>query len=117
MQYLLLIYQSDAEFGKLSEAEKGRIWQGYGEFTQNIQKSGQLRSGAGLKPVDTATTVRVRGGKTLATDGPFAETKEQLSGFYLVEAKDVDEAIAIAARIPSARIGSIEVRPTITPPA
>ena len=117
MQYLLLIYQSDAEFAKLSEAEKGAIWQGYGEFTQGIQKSGQLRAGAGLKPVDTATTVRVRGAKTLTTDGPFAETKEQLSGFYLVEARDMDEAIKIAARIPSARIGSVEVRPTIAPPA
>ncbi len=117
MQYLLLIYQSDAEFGKLSDAEKGAIYQGYGEFTQSIVKSGHMRAGAGLKPVDTATTVRVRGGKTITTDGPFAETKEQLSGFYLVEAKDVDEAIKLAARIPSARVGSVEVRPTIAPPA
>ena len=115
MQYILLIYESDAEFGKLSEAQKGAIYREYGEFTQGLVKSGQMRAGAGLKPVDTATTVRVRGGKTLTTDGPFAETKEQLSGFYLVEAKDVDEAIKIAERIPSARHGSIEVRPTITP--
>ncbi len=117
MQYVLLIYENDAEFGKLSEAQKGAIHREYGEYTQNIVKSGHMRAGAGLKPVDTATTVRVRSGKTLTTDGPFAETKEQLSGFYLVEARDMDEAITIAARIPSARHGSVEVRPTIAPPA
>jgi len=117
MQYVLLIYENDAEFAKLSEAQKGAIYREYGEYTQNLVKNGHMRAGAGLKPVDTATTVRVRGGKTLTTDGPFAETKEQLSGFYLVEAKDVDEAIALAARIPSVRHGSVEVRPTITAPS
>ncbi len=117
MQYLLLIYQSEAEFAKLSDAERAAIYQGYGPFTQSIVQSGHMRSGAGLQPVTTATTVRVRGGKTLTTDGPFAETKEQLSGFYLIEAKDVDEAIGIAVRIPSARLGSVEVRPTIAAPS
>ena len=115
MQYLLLIYENDAELGKMGEAAKGAMHREYGEFTQGLVKSGHMRGGAGLKPVDSATTVRVRNGKTLTTDGPFAETKEQLSGFYLVEAKDVDEAIKIASRIPSARHGSIEVRPTIMP--
>src|SRR6266852_3644772 len=111
MQYVLLIYENDAEFGKLSEAQKGAIHREYGEYTQNIVKSGHMRAGAGLQPASTATTVRVRSGKTLTTDGPFAETKEQLAGYYLIEAKDMDEALAIAARVPSAGIGSVEVRP------
>ena len=80
-------------------------------FTQDIVKAGKFKAGDPLEPTSAATTVRVRNGKTLATDGPFAETKEQLGGYYLVEAKDLDEAVAIAARIPDARIGSIEVRP------
>ena len=83
----------------------------YGEFTESIVKSGHLRAGDRLRPTSTATTVRVKDGKTLTTDGPFAETREQLGGYYLVEAKDLDEAVGIAARIPSARSGSIEVRP------
>ena len=113
MQYLLLIYESGTEVAKMGTAARDAMHREYGEFTQGLVKSGQMRAGAGLKPVETATTVRVRGGKTLTTDGPFAETKEQLAGFYLVEAKDVDEAIKIAERIPSARNGSIEVRPTL----
>jgi hypothetical protein len=80
-------------------------------FTQSIIQSGQFKAGDRLQPTTTATTVRVRDGKTLTTDGPFAETREQLAGYYMVDAKDLDSAIAIAARIPSARIGSIEVRP------
>ena len=85
--------------------------QEYMSFTQDIVKAGKFKAGDPLEPVSTATTVRVRDGKTLATDGPFAETKEQLGGYYIVEAKDLDEAVAIAARIPDARNGSIEVRP------
>ncbi len=112
MKYMLLIYQNQAEFDKLSEAQKGAIHQGYGEFTQSINKSGHFRAGDGLKPTSTATTVRVRGDKQTVTDGPFAETKEQLAGYYVIEAKDLDEAIAIAARVPSAKIGSVEIRPT-----
>jgi hypothetical protein len=83
----------------------------YTAFTEDIKRKGSYRGGNPLQPTSTATTVRVQGGKTLTTDGPFAETREQLGGYYLVEAKDLDEAIALAARIPSARMGSIEVRP------
>ena len=85
----------------------------YGTLTQEIIKSGHFKAGDGLQPTRTATTVRVRAGKTLTTDGPFAETKEQLAGYYLVEAKNLDDAVGIAARIPNARDGSIEVRPVI----
>jgi hypothetical protein len=87
------------------------LYEEYGVFTQGIVQSGNFKAGDRLRPVDTATTVRVRDGKTLTTDGPFAETREQLGGYYLIEAKDLDEALAIAAKIPSARYGSIEVRP------
>ena len=85
----------------------------YGAFTQSIIQSGHFKAGDGLQPTTTATTVRVRDGKTLTTDGPFAETREQLAGYYLVEAKDLDTALGIAARIPGARMGSIEVRPVM----
>jgi hypothetical protein len=111
MQYVLLIYHSEAQWQGLSEADRGKVMEGYGAFTEGIVKSGQYKAGEELQPVSTATTVRVRNGKTMVTDGPFAETREQLGGFYLVEAKDLDEATALAARIPSARDGSIEVRP------
>lgn len=111
MQYLLMIYQNEAEYAK-NDAETGqKMLQEYGAFTQSIIQSGNFKAGDRLQPTSTATTVRVRDGKTLTTDGPFAETREQLGGYYLVEAKDLDEALAIAARIPGARIGSIEVRP------
>jgi hypothetical protein len=85
----------------------------YGEYTQSIVQSGNFKAGDGLQPTSTATTVRVREGKILTTDGPFAETREQLGGYYLVDAKDLDAAIAMAARIPGARDGSIEVRPVM----
>ena len=113
MQYLLLIYEREADWNTISDQEKGAIFQEYMEFTQGIMKSGHHRAGDALQPTSTATTVRVRNGKTVTTDGPFAETREQLGGYYLVEAKDLDEAIAIAARIPSVRHGSIEVRPVM----
>jgi len=111
MQYLLLIYDAESNWSKMSEAEKGAMMQGYGAFTNSIRESKHYVGGNPLQPVATATTVRVRDGKTMTTDGPFAETREQLGGYYLVEAKDLDEAIGLAARIPSAKIGSIEVRP------
>lgn len=111
MQYLLLIYEREADWNAMNEKEKGTIFQEYMAFTQGIMKSGHHRAGDALQPISTATTVRVRNGKTVTTDGPFAETREQLGGYYLVEAKDLDEAISIAARIPSARHGSVEVRP------
>src|ERR1700685_106724 len=111
MEYLLLIYNSEADGKKMSAAQQGEIFQGYMDFTNDRTKSGKNKDGNALEQTTTATTVRVRNGKTSVTDGPFAETKEQLGGYYLVEAKDLDEAISIAARIPGARNGSIEVRP------
>src|SRR5437667_606984 len=111
MQYLLMIYQNEAEYAKMDAATGQKMMEEYGAFTQGIIQSGNFKAGDRLRPTATATTVRVRDGKTLTTDGPFAETREQLGGYYLVEAKDLDAAIAIAARIPSARLGSIEVRP------
>src|SRR6201999_2923911 len=116
MQYLLMIYRSEAEIFKMSDAERKKMSADYGTFTQSIVQSGHMKAGDGLQPSTTATTVRVRDGKTLRTDGPFAETKEQLAGYYLVEAKDLDEATKLAARIPGARTGSIEVRPVMVLP-
>jgi hypothetical protein len=111
MQYLLMIYRDEALAEKAAESDLQAMSKEYGTFTQEIAKSGHLRAGDALQPTRTATTVRVRSGKTLTTDGPFAETKEQLAGYYLVEAKDLDEAIGVAERIPGARDGSVEVRP------
>jgi hypothetical protein len=111
MQYLLMIYQNEAEYGKIDPATAKKVMDEYGAFTQSIIQSGNFKAGDRLQPTTTATTVRVRDGKTLTTDGPFAETREQLGGYYLIEAKDLDAALAIAARIPGARFGSIEVRP------
>jgi hypothetical protein len=113
MEYLLLIYGNEAQFDQFTPTEQDRIMQEYNEFTQSIAQSGHLRGGNELDRISKATTVRVRNGKRSVTDGPFAETKEQLGGYYLVEAKDEDEALALAERIPSARWGSIEVRPII----
>jgi hypothetical protein len=113
MQYLLAIYRSEAELGKLSQADRKQMMADYGAFTQSIIQSGHFKAGDGLQPSTTATSVRVRDGKIPTTDGPFAETREQLGGYYLVEAKDLDTAIGIAARIPGAKTGSIEVRPVM----
>jgi len=112
MQYLLLIYQNEAHRPK-NDAEGNKLFEEYGVFTQSIVQSGHFKAGDGLQPVSTATTVRVRDGKTVMTHGPFAETHEVLIGYYLVEAADLDEATAMAARLPSARNGSIEVRPVM----
>ncbi len=111
MEYLLLIYSNEKSWDAMPKAELEAIFGEYHAFTEAIKKSGNYKGGNPLQPTTTATTVRVKGGKTLTTDGPFAETKEQIGGYYLVDAKDLDEAIALAARIPSARMGSIEVRP------
>jgi hypothetical protein len=111
MEYMLLIYDNEAERSAMSPEEGKRIYAEYGEFTKSIIASGHFKSGAPLESVKTATTVRIRNGKQLVTDGPFAETREQLGGYYLIEAKDLDEARAIAARIPGSKTGSIEVRP------
>ena len=111
MQYLLLIYNNEAEYAARPQAEVAQTMAEYGTFTQGIVQNGNFKGGERLRPVSSATTVRVRNGKTMTTDGPFAETREQLGGFYIVEAKNLDEASTIAAKIPGARYGSIEVRP------
>jgi len=111
MQYLLLIYSDEKHWDAIQKEEWRKTVDEYRAFTESIKASGHYRAGQALEPTRTATTVRVRDGKMLATDGPFAETKEQLGGFYWVEAKDVEEAASLAARIPSARVGSIEIRP------
>jgi hypothetical protein len=113
MQYLLLIYRNEAEQAKMDAATGRKMREEYGAFTQSIIQGGNFKAGDALQPSTTATTVRVRDGKTLTTDGPFAETREQLGGYYLVEAGDLDAALAIAARIPGAKVGSIEVRPIL----
>src|SRR6202035_702567 len=95
----------------LGAAERQQMMTDYGAFTQSIVQSGHFKAGDGLQPTTTATTVRGRDGKMLTTDGPFAKPREQLGGYYLVEAKDLDAALGIAARIPGAKTGSIEVRP------
>ena len=117
MKYMLLIHDDEKAWAKLSEAERGKIYAEYGQFGQSVKTSGNYLAGAQLQPTTMATSVRVREGKRLVTDGPFAETREQLGGYYLVEARDLDEAIGLAARIPTHGIGSVEVRPIMpTPP-
>ena len=111
MQYLLMIYHNEAEYAKIDAATRQKMLGEYQAFTQSIIQSGNFKAGDRLQPITTATTVRVRDGKMLTTDGPFAETREQLGGYYLIEAKDLDAALGIAAKIPGARYGSIEVRP------
>lgn len=111
MQYLLLIYEDEKQMSARDGAAQEAFMQEYREFTSDIRDKGKFVAGDALQPTHAATSVRVRDGKTLTTDGPFAETKEQLGGYYLVDATDLDEAIAIAARIPSSRYGTIEVRP------
>jgi hypothetical protein len=113
MKYLCLIYENEKNFETMSPADGEAIMNEYFVFTDGIRRSGQYVAGEALQPTPTATTVKVRNGKVSTTDGPFAETKEQLGGFYLIEAKDLNEAIQVAAKIPSAKHGSIEVRPVV----
>ena len=113
MKYLCLIYDEEKKMGSMSKSEADAFMGEYFAFTEAIRQNGQYLSGNALQPVHTATTVRVRNGKLSTTDGPFAETKEQLGGYYLIEARDLNDAIQVASKIPSARIGSVEVRPII----
>ena len=106
MQYLLLIYENEADWAAMPDDEKGAIFEEYMAFSRRIHEAGQMLGGE----------ARVRDGRTLTTDGPFAETREQLGGFYFVEADDLDQAIALAAQIPGAKMGSIEVRPILPTP-
>jgi hypothetical protein len=111
MKYLCLIYEDEKQLAAMSKDEFDALLGEYFAFKDETQKSGHYIGGNALQPVATATTVRIRNGKLSATDGPFAETKEQLGGFVLIEARDLDDAIHVASRIPGARLGSIEVRP------
>jgi len=113
MQYMLLIYGNQASWDDRSDEERGQMMRAYGTFTQELRDSGAMIAGDALEPTQTATTVRVQNDETLTTDGPFAETKEQLGGYYLIEADSLDEAIEWAAKIPGARHGSVEVRPVM----
>jgi hypothetical protein len=113
MKYMLLIYDNEQAWREFSEDTRQKTYGEYGQFSQDIMASGHYLAGSQLQPTAAATSVRLRDGKQLVTDGPFAETREQLGGYYLIEAKDLDEATGIAARIPSARAGTIEVRPVV----
>ncbi len=111
MKYLCLIYEDEAAFGKMPKAEAGKLMSEYHAFTEDVKRSGHYLGGNALQPTQSASTVRIRNGKISTTDGPFAETKEQLGGYYLIEARDLNDAIQVGARIPGSRMGSIEVRP------
>ena len=113
MKYMLLIYHDEHGWNELGESERQQIYGEYRKLREELQSRGQFLNGSQLQSITTATNVRVRDGKELVTDGPFAETHEQLGGYFLIEAKNLDEATAIAARIPSARTGTIEVRPLV----
>lgn len=113
MHYMLLIYSAPEAWQNLSEDERNALYAEYGRLSSDLRERGAYVAGDELQATDTATTVRVRDGETLISDGPFAETKERLGGYYLIEAESLDEALAWAARIPSARHGSVEVRPVV----
>jgi hypothetical protein len=113
MRYMLLIYASEADYSHMTSDEQAAIMQGHGTFAQEALQRGILMGGAPLQPTSTARTVQVRKGKTLVTDGPFAETKEQLAGTYILDCKNMDEALELATKIPDALYGSIEIRPLI----
>jgi len=110
VQYMLLIYLDE---NSLSETEREHCYRDSAQFAQHLSTTGQYRLAAPLHPTSTATSVRVREGKRMVTDGPFAETREQLGGFFLIDAKNLDEAIDIAGRIPAGRWGTVEIRPVI----
>ena len=110
MRYLLSIIEDESRFATMTPEDGPRIMEAYGEFGQQVEAAGVFVAGAGLEPSSTATTVRVRDGERLITDGPFAETKEQLGGFYLLDCESLDEAVELAARIPGAVTGAVEVR-------
>ena len=113
MRYVCLIYDDEKKLGTMSKEEANSFMGAYFQFTEEIKKSGNYVAGEALQPIQSSTSLRHRAGKLSTTDGPFMETKEQLGGFYLIEAKDLNDAIQVAARIPSARLGAIEVRPVV----
>ena len=111
MKYLCLIYDDETRWDRMGKEEAGTMYGEYRTYTEGITHSGHYLGGNALQPTSTVTTVRIRNGTVSTTDGPFAETKEQLGGYYLIEARDLDDAITVASKIPAARNGSIEVRP------
>src|SRR5690348_1231447 len=113
VKYMAIIYNDESSYADATPEDIAAIFAAHGEFGEAAGKAGALLGGDGLQPVATATTVRVRDGERMLTDGPYAETKEQLGGFYMLECKDLDEALAWAARIPEAKTGAIEVRPVM----
>ena len=113
MKFMLLIYHDEQAWNALTETEREQIYVEYRQLIQALQSTGQYLVGDQLQPTTTAVSVRLRDGKQLVTDGPFAETREQVGGFFMIEANDLDEATSIAARIPSARMGTVEVRPVV----
>lgn len=116
MKYALLIYSAEKNWAEKSEEERGRIYGEYWNYSIELKKSGKMISCEPLDPTSTATTIRVRDGKTIPTDGPFADTKEQLGGIYVIDVKDLNEAMEWASKIPDARTGSIEIRPLMNVP-
>jgi len=113
MLYMLMIYAHEPDWAAATEAERAQVMGEHGELMDDLKRAGKYRSCAGLEPTPTATTIRVRNGRTLVSDGPFAETKEQFGGYYIVDARDLDDAMAIAARIPTVRTGAVEIRPIV----
>lgn len=113
MRYLCLIYEDEKWWDKATQADMEKGMAEYGAFTDGIKKSGNYIGGEALQPTKTATSVRVRNGKLSTTDGPYVETKEQLGGYYLIKAKDLNEAVQVASRIPGAKNGTVEVRPVM----
>src|SRR5215831_8133205 len=113
MKYLLLIYHNEQSWNDINESERQKIYGEYGKLREQLLATRQFLGGSQLQPVATATTIRVRDGQELVTDGPFAETHEQLGGYFLIDAKDLGDAIAVAKLIPSARTGIVEVRPLV----
>ena len=111
MKFLAMIYADESRWTDATPEQIAATMQAHGTFGENAGKAGVFAGGEGLQPTATATTVRVRDGERMLTDGPYAETKEQIGGYYVVDCKDLDEAIEVAAKIPGARIGTIEVRP------
>jgi hypothetical protein len=114
MQYMLLIYSPPSDWQSVPAEQRQAVMEAYGSFTEELQASGKMVAGDALQPISTATSIRVRDGETLTTDGPFAETKEVLGGYYLIDVETLDEALDWGAKIPGAQFGTIEVRPVVT---
>ena len=113
MRYLCLIYAEESVQDRMTQEEQGALFGAYGAFTEELEKSGSMLGGEALQPTATATTVQVRSGNTVTIDGPFAETKEQFGGYYLIECENLDEALAMAKKVPLAGQVSVEVRPLV----